>query len=75
MAMKNLATTRYVQGDLVGARNLQEQVLAVSRRVLGEEHPDTLTAMNNLAQMTGNGEPQKISSWQRLWSLISSRKG
>jgi hypothetical protein len=28
---------------------LQEQVLRVRRRVLGEEHPDTLSSMNNLA--------------------------
>jgi hypothetical protein len=53
-AMHNLALTLYAQGDLAGARKLQEQVLAASRRVLGEEHPDTLRAMNNLAQMTAN---------------------
>ena len=32
------------------ARGLQETVLAVCRRVLGEEHPDTLTSMSNLAE-------------------------
>jgi len=37
------------QGDRAGARWLGERVLEVSRRVLGEEHPDTLTSMNNLA--------------------------
>ena len=49
-AMNNLAATLYLQGDLKGARKLQEQVLAESRRVQGEEHPHTLTAMNNLAE-------------------------
>jgi tetratricopeptide (TPR) repeat protein len=35
---------------LAGARTLQEQVVEASLRVLGPEHPYTLTAMNNLAQ-------------------------
>jgi tetratricopeptide (TPR) repeat protein len=57
-AMNNLAQTvkaqgdlgtLYAQGDLAGARGLQEQVLEVSHRLLGEEHPDTLRAMGNLA--------------------------
>ena len=36
-------------GDLVGARRLQRRVLEVRTRVQGEEHPDTLRAMNNLS--------------------------
>jgi hypothetical protein len=48
-SMGNLATTLCYQGDLPGARKIQEQVLEVIRRVLGEEHPDTLTSMRNLA--------------------------
>ena len=48
--MNNLAATLRNQGDLAGARALQEQVLEARRRVLGEEHPDTLTSMNNLAE-------------------------
>ena len=47
--MNNLAQTLQAQGDLPGARKIQEQVLDASRRVLGGEHPDTLTSMNNLA--------------------------
>ena len=47
--MNNLAGTLSVQGDLGGARKLQEETLAVCRRVLGAEHPNTLTSMNNLA--------------------------
>jgi tetratricopeptide repeat protein len=47
--MNNLAETLREHGDLAGARGLQEQVLDLSRRVLGAEHPDTLTSMNNLA--------------------------
>ena len=36
-------------GDYAAAKELQEDVLEVSRRILGEEHPDTLTAKGNLA--------------------------
>ena len=42
-SMNNLARTLRAQGDLAGARALQERVLEVRRRVLGEEHPDTLS--------------------------------
>ncbi|MCX6594606.1 MAG: tetratricopeptide repeat-containing protein [Acidobacteria bacterium] len=41
------------QGDAAQARTLQEQVLAVMTRVLGPEHPNTLTSMNNLAETMG----------------------
>jgi tetratricopeptide (TPR) repeat protein len=45
------------QGDLSGARKILEQVLGVCRRVLGEEHPDTLTSMNNLTvNLRGQGD-------------------
>jgi Flp pilus assembly protein TadD len=47
--MSDLAGTLYAQGDLAGARKLQEQVLEARRRLLGEEHPDTLAATTNLA--------------------------
>ena len=40
--MNNLAETLRAQGDLAGARGLQEQVLDLRRRVLGAEHPNTL---------------------------------
>lgn len=47
--MANLAEALVDQGDLPGARALQEQVLAISRRVWREEDPGTLISMNNLA--------------------------
>jgi hypothetical protein len=47
------------QGDLQGARDLHEQVLDAYRRVLGDEHPDTLNSMNNLAAtLRGQGDLQ-----------------
>ena len=48
--MNNLAQTLKAQGDLAKAHELQEQVLEARARLLGKEHPDTLTSMNNLAQ-------------------------
>jgi len=48
--MHNLATTRRALGDLQGAQDLYEQALAGRRRVLGDDHPDTLASMTNLAE-------------------------
>jgi hypothetical protein len=48
-AMNDLALTLWSQGDLAGARDLQEQVLEASTRTLGPEHPDTLRAKDVLA--------------------------
>jgi uncharacterized protein (DUF2267 family) len=37
------------QGKLTDAARIQREVLEVQRRVLGEEHPSTLSSANNLA--------------------------
>jgi hypothetical protein len=37
-------------GNGVVCKTLTEQVLEATARLLGKEHPDTLTAMSNLAQ-------------------------
>jgi cholesterol oxidase len=42
--------TLRAQGDLDGARVLHEQALSARRRVLGDEHPDTVTSERLLAQ-------------------------
>ena len=46
--MNNLANVYLDQGKLEEARKLKEQVLENRRRVLGDEHPDTLNSMNSL---------------------------
>ena len=46
--MNNLAATLYSQRDLAGARRIQENVLTMSQRLLGQEHPNTLSSMSNL---------------------------
>ena len=38
------------RGQYAGARVAETQALQVARQVLGEEHPDTLSSMNNLAE-------------------------
>jgi tetratricopeptide (TPR) repeat protein len=47
--MNNLAASYDDAGRREEALKLQEDVLALRRKVLGPEHPDTLRAMNNLA--------------------------
>jgi YD repeat-containing protein len=47
--MRNLATTYNGQGRLKEAEELEVQVMQMSKRVLSDEHPDTLLSMRNLA--------------------------
>ncbi|KAK4033926.1 hypothetical protein C8A01DRAFT_49591 [Parachaetomium inaequale] len=47
--MANLASTYRNQGRWKEAESLEVQVMGTRKRVLGEEHPDTLTSMANLA--------------------------
>ncbi|EIW80071.1 hypothetical protein CONPUDRAFT_155439 [Coniophora puteana RWD-64-598 SS2] len=47
--MANLASTLWQQGKLDEAEELETQVLEARKRVLGPEHPSTLTSMANLA--------------------------
>lgn len=55
--MSNLAGTLFMQGDLVGARELQKQVLRTESRLFGEDHPITLAVKNNLATiLTAQGD-------------------
>ena len=48
-AASNLATSLYSQGKYAEAEEMQRAVLAVRKRVLGAEHPATLTTAGNLA--------------------------
>jgi RNA polymerase sigma factor (sigma-70 family) len=63
--MNNLATVLQDQGDLVAARSLYEQVLEARRRVLGDDHPDTLTSTNNLvAVLHRQGDTETATTLQ-----------
>ena len=50
----NLAGAYQAAGDLGRAIPLYEQTLADRQRVLGADHPDTLTSRNNLAAAYGS---------------------
>ena len=64
-SMNNLAVTLKAQGDLRGARELQERVLETQRRVFGEGNPATLTSMNNLAvTLQAQGDLRKTRELQ-----------
>ena len=45
----NLASTYQNQGRWMEAEELKVQIMETRKRVLGQEHPDTLTSMGNLA--------------------------
>jgi hypothetical protein len=47
--VSSLASVHQALGDLDVAHTLHEQALASRRQVLGDDHPDTLQSMNNLA--------------------------
>ena len=49
-AAHNLAACRVRDGEYAEAERIQREVLGVRRRVLGEEHPYTLTSAGDLAQ-------------------------
>jgi tetratricopeptide (TPR) repeat protein len=51
MSMSNLALVLESQGKYEEAEAMNRQTLALSETVLGHEHPDTLTSMNNLAHV------------------------
>jgi hypothetical protein len=65
----------YERGDYGSARKLQEQVLAASRHVLGEAHPDALSAMNNLANtLNAQGDLAGARKLQEQ-VLVTRRRG
>ena len=52
------------QGRYADAEKLQRQTLDIRRRVLGKEHPDTLSSMNNLANVLS--DEAKYAEAERL---------
>ena len=52
--MNNLANVLEAQGNLEEARLLHVEALEVSRRVLGSDHPHTLTSMLCLGVVLSN---------------------
>ena len=64
--MRNLGEIYRSHGRYAAAEPLLTRALEVRRRVLGDEHPDTLTSMSNLALLYENwGKPEKAAEWRR----------
>ena len=62
--MANLASTYRNQERWTEAEQIEVQVLETRKRVLGEEHPNTLSSMANLASTySKQGEP---GAWSDL---------
>ena len=49
--MTTLAINRYLRGDVTDGRKLQEEAIVDAADVLGEGHPSTIQALQNLANM------------------------
>lgn len=63
----NLATLRYLSGDLAAAAKMQRDVLVVQERKLGPWHPASLTTMNNLAgTLMAMGSRDNLEEAERL---------
>jgi hypothetical protein len=52
-----MMNTTVVQGQWKEAEELEVQVMQTRKRVLGEEHPETLTTMRNLASTYKHNQP------------------
>jgi hypothetical protein len=49
--MNNLARVLRDRGKYEEAETMYRQILGLRERVLGKEHPNTVTSMNNLAEV------------------------
>jgi len=68
----NLAADLGALGEYEQARRLDEDILTRSRRVLGEDHPDTLRSANDLAaDLRALGQYKQA---RRLEKQIRSRR-
>ena len=52
--MNNLALLYFNRGRYYEAETMHVKTLEIQKRVLGEEHPDTLDSMGNLAILYGD---------------------
>ena len=73
-AAVNLAYSFLRQGKYDEAVAMQREVLAVSKRVLGAEHPDTLMTAGNLAlSLSGQGKYDEAVAMQREVLAVKQR--
>jgi hypothetical protein len=67
------STTYRNQGRWDQAEELEVQVMETSKRVLGAEHPSTLTSMNNLA-FTWQGTGRETGALRLMQQCVQLRK-
>jgi tetratricopeptide (TPR) repeat protein len=53
ISLNNLAALLYNKGDYAAAEPLFREALALSRKRLGDQHPDVAISLNNLARLLG----------------------
>ena len=72
----NLAMDLYELGEVQAARELDEDTLARRRRVLGDDHPDTLNSATSLAaDLRALGEVRPPASWLKIpWTVAAASK-
>jgi tetratricopeptide (TPR) repeat protein len=66
MSLNNLAALYHAQGQYAQATPLFQRALAIREKVLGPEHPDTVTVLGNYAdllrQTNSEAEAKKLEA-------------
>jgi len=66
----------HAQGQYGEAEDVERQILQSAERVLGSDHPNTLSSMNNLAQMLqAEGDLAGTERLYRRWKAASACLG
>jgi Tetratricopeptide repeat len=69
--MSSLASTYERSSSWKKAEELEEQVFEIRKRILGAEHPDTLTSIANLAKTRRETRAQ---SWAKIFATKTFKK-
>jgi len=62
--LSRLARTYWEQGQWNNAEKLYVEVMEKNKRLLGDDHPDTLTSMANITGTRAAGMMQSSSRWR-----------
>jgi tetratricopeptide (TPR) repeat protein len=74
--MKNLAEALSSQGNYAEAEEMHRETLALSVKVLGKEHPETLVSMSNLAKtLSSQGNYAEAEEMHRETLALSVKVG
>lgn len=70
--MNNLAEVYRAQGKLAEAATLHTQVLDTRKRVLGQEHSDTLASMQGLARLLATADDATVRNGPEALKLATA---